>query len=96
MTREDFVTYGSAPGLEEANAEARRRWPHGCRETDGMPFMSWGAAKDGLFRAVGIGTFDVDQVEEPMIDFKLLGYGPTWADAFADADRRMAHPGKTT
>jgi hypothetical protein len=95
MTR-ILSTYSRPPGFDEAVKEAQRRWPPSCPQTDGMPQNSWGAVKEGLVRAVGIGTFDLDQVDEPMVAFKVLGFGPTWEAAFADADRRAASKGERT
>ena len=74
---------------DEAILEAKRRWPPDYSPaTTPSPIRRWGAVREGLFLAVGVGIFDLSIVSDNMmVDFEIKGYGTTWEAAFAMADR---------
>ena len=72
---------------DEAEAEARRRWPWG--HPYGPAFNRAGAVQDGILRAVGIATYgNLEGSGFPVREaFEVKGYGNTWEEAFKMADK---------
>ena len=68
---------------DDAILEAKLRWPPDPMDLGDV--QHWGAIKEGLFLAVGIGEFTFTDGDVAMTDFVVKGYGKDWEAAFAMA-----------
>lgn len=79
---------------DEALLKAQAMWPQREVVPGRSALQSWGAVKEGIVFAVGIGIYRFKDDDCEQVDFHCKGFGATWEQAFERAARpaKGVHP----